>query len=269
VIAVSAYAAALIGVVIALIAYWQASGRPSLEPEITFPRSLPNELVFEAYRPLQIPDWVGATTRDHARMLQIDDVSLLCTITIKNSFSYAAQNPGLQIRFEGLYLNILSAGWSVAESWGDRRGAKAIQWDGGTENKIHGKWSRKLPDLDFIDAIIYQLDPPPELEITIVSDGCRPKTKNIKINLRSGRAPRPCCLRLRPGPSTGARRSPRLCSKGWPPPINSPHPVPSPTIPRSCSMPWRTRRPTDTLLIITPRPVLRIAGYAPTCACAC
>ena len=39
VVAVSAYTAALVGVVIALIAYWQASGRPSLEPEITFPPS--------------------------------------------------------------------------------------------------------------------------------------------------------------------------------------------------------------------------------------
>jgi hypothetical protein len=184
VIAVSAYAAAMIGVVIALIAYWQASGRPSLEPEITFPRSLPNELMFEAYRPLQLPDWIDAVARDQARMLQIKDANLLCTITIKNSTRYAAQNPGLRIRFEGLYLNTLGAGWSVAESWGDRRGAKAIQWDGGTENIIHGKWSRRLPDLDFSDAIIYQLDPPPALGITIVSDGCRPRTRNIKINLR-------------------------------------------------------------------------------------
>jgi hypothetical protein len=182
VVAVSAYAAALVGVVIALVAYWQASGRPSLEPEITFPHSRPNELVFETYRPLQIPDWVDAAARVDVRMLQTVD-TLLCTITIRNSTRYAAQNPGLRIEFEGLYFNALSPDWTVAESWGDERGARAIQWDGGTENIIHGKWSRRLPVLDFSDVIVYRLDPPPKLGVTIVSDGCRPRLRNILISL--------------------------------------------------------------------------------------
>jgi hypothetical protein len=184
VVAVSAYAAAMVGVVIALIAYWQASGRPSLDPEIAFPYSVPNKPVFDAYRPPQIPDWVDAEERANARMLRIKGASSLATVVIKNSTRYAAQNPGLRITFDGLYFNAINEGWAIEDSWGDMRGAKAIQWDGGTENIIHGNWSRRLPSLDFNGVIVYRLDPPPELVVTVVSDGCRPRVENIKIELR-------------------------------------------------------------------------------------
>ena len=184
VVAASAYVAAMVGVIVAVIAYWQASGRPSLESEISFSNLQANELTFEAYKPSRIPDWVGTVQRISTRMLRIKDADLVGTVAIRNSSTYAAQNPGLRIRFDGLYFNALSPGWTVAESWGDARGAKAIQWDGGTENIIHGKWSRRLPDLDFRGVIVYRLDPPPQLIVTIVSDGCRPRVKNILVSLR-------------------------------------------------------------------------------------
>jgi hypothetical protein len=184
VVAVSAYAAAMLGVIIALIAYWQASGRPSLGSEIKFPFLQSNLLVFESYKPPQIADWIGSADKGSVRMLQIKDADLIGTVVIKNSSRYAAQNPGLRIKFDGLYFNALSSGWTIAESWGDMRGAKAIQWDGGTENIIHGKWSRRLPDLDFNAVIVYRLNPPPRLVVTIVSDGCRPRTKNMLISLQ-------------------------------------------------------------------------------------
>jgi hypothetical protein len=182
VVAASAYVAALTGVVIALIAFLQASGRPSLRPEITFPRSKPNELVFDVYRPMQIPAWVNVGEKSNIRMLQTQNNDLLGTIIIKNSTMYAAQNPGLRITFEGLYYNSpTSPGWTVADSWGDLRGVKAVQWDGGSENIIHGKWSRRLPDLDFNSVIVYRLDPPPELVLTVVSDGCKPRTTRLTL----------------------------------------------------------------------------------------
>jgi hypothetical protein len=183
VVAVSAYVAAALAAVIALVAYWQASGRPSLKSEITFPGLRPNELAFEAYKPSKVSDWVDTDKRADIRMLQLRDANLLGTVVIKNSTRYAAQNPGLRISFDGLYFNALSSGWTVADSWGDQRGAKAIQWDGGTESIIHGKWSRKLPDLDFNGVIVHRLNPPPRLFITIVSDGRRPKTKKMLISL--------------------------------------------------------------------------------------
>ena len=186
VVAVSAYIAAMVGVVIALIAYWQASGRPSLAPEITFPPLEPNELLFDAYKPPQTPGWIDVDERSAIRMLKTLDGSLSGTIVIRNSTRYAAQNPGLRIAFVGLYFNKLTPGWGVADSWGDMRGAKAIQWDGGSENIIHGKWSRKLPDLDFSSVIIYRLDPPPELIVTVVSDGCKPRSWNIALKIRPG-----------------------------------------------------------------------------------
>jgi hypothetical protein len=173
IVAVSAYTAAALGAIIALMAYWQASGRPSLKPEITFPSLKANELVFK----------IDASERTDVRMLKTRDMNLFGTVRIRNSTQYAAQNPGLRISFEGLYFNAISVGWTVADSWGDMRGAKAVQWDGGTESIIHGKWSRTLPDLDFNAVIICRLSPPPELIMTIVSDGCRPKVRRIPIKL--------------------------------------------------------------------------------------
>src|SRR6266567_4753473 len=183
IVAVSAYTAAVLGAIIALIAYWQTSGRPSLKPEITFPGLKANELVFKTYKPSKIPNWIDASERTDVRMLKTRDMNLFGTVRIRNSTQYAARNPGLRISFEGLYFNAISVGWTVAVSWGDMRGAKAVQWDGGTESIIHGKWSRTLPDLDFNAVIICRLSPPPELTMTVVSDGCRPKVRRIPIKL--------------------------------------------------------------------------------------
>jgi hypothetical protein len=184
VVAVSAYVAASAGVVVALIAYWQASGRPFLEAEITFPNSEPNKPVFDTYRPMQIPDWIEVDKKSDFRVLQTNNGGLLGSIVIQNLTRYAAQNPGLRITFEGLYVKHLCPGWTVADSWGDVRGLKAIQWDGGSENIIHGRWSRRLPDLDFNSVTVYRLNPPPKLVLTLVADGCKPRVSNITLNVR-------------------------------------------------------------------------------------
>lgn len=47
--------------------------------------------------------------------------------------------------------------------------------DGGTENIVHGKWSRKLPAINFNEVVVIRQDPPPALTITVVSDGCNPQ----------------------------------------------------------------------------------------------
>lgn len=184
VVAVSAYMAAMIGVIIALLAYWQASGRATLEPKITFPSLEPNKLLFDAYKPLQTPGWIDVDKKSAIRMLRAMDGSLSGTIIIRNRARYAAQNPGLRITFAGLYLAEPAPGWSIVDSLGETRGIRAIQWDGGSEKIIHGKWSRKLPGLDFTSVIVYRLDPPPELIMTVVSDGCTPRSWHVALNLR-------------------------------------------------------------------------------------
>jgi len=183
-VAASAYATALVGAVVALVAYWQTSGSPSLEPEITFPGSCPNEPIFQAYRPVQIPEWTDIDQKATIRMLRAEGSGLLGAVAIKNSAKYAARNPGLRITFDGLYLKIPSPGWNIIESWGDERGVKAVQWDGGTERIIHAKWARSLPDLDFKSVFVYRFDPPPKLILTVVSDGSDPQSRNVPIGIR-------------------------------------------------------------------------------------
>jgi hypothetical protein len=92
---------------------------------------------------------------------------------VVNTTKYAARNPGLRIRFDGLLFNGLPAGWTSVERWGEWNGLKAIQWDGGTENIVHGKWSRTLPILGFNEII--PITDEPTLVVTVVADGCAPK----------------------------------------------------------------------------------------------
>lgn len=113
IVATSAYAAAIIAAIFALIAYWQASGLPSLEPDIRFPPFHFHSPVFPA-RLQQPPPWVDASSvrfpasRPDNSVLMIGRVGgseLILTVELKNTTKYAARNPGLRIQFDGLLFN--------------------------------------------------------------------------------------------------------------------------------------------------------------------
>lgn len=197
VVAVSAYMAVLVGTVVALVAYWQAAGRPVLVPEITLPSCPPNKLVFKVAklneekinRTRALIFLPQATVAD--ALSPVDDQPLFGAVVIKNDTEYAARNPGIRITFDGLYYTAdIPQGWTIAETWPDQftkilPWPKAIQWDGGVENIVHGKWSRTLPgSIAFPDVIFTSLAP--RLIVTVVADGCRPHDWPVPIELIGG-----------------------------------------------------------------------------------
>jgi hypothetical protein len=200
VLAVSAYTLALIGTVAAVVAYLQASGRPSLKAEIKFQELAIEGLTFKARAipPYSMPSWLAEGSVPFSRAEPFEPLiivrstdspvrginELLGEVMLLNTSNYAARNPGLRIDFDGLLFQNLIGDWLPALYWQTgKNGYKAIQWDGGTEYIVHGKWTRTLPQLDFNEVVIYRMDPPPKLVVTVVADGCKPVYREIPLKI--------------------------------------------------------------------------------------
>ena len=102
-------------------------------------------------------------------------------MVLTNKTKYAARNPGLRIQFDGLLFNGIPPEWTSVERWGEWNGLKAIQWDGGIENIIHGKWSRTLPIVGFNEIAV--ISDSPTLIITVVADGCPPEEFRFPLDV--------------------------------------------------------------------------------------
>jgi hypothetical protein len=171
VVAVSAYVLVAATLVIALIAYLAATGRPSMSPEITFGMSRQNNLVFELDETRAAPwRYVKKGKQSEAR------------VVIHNRSKYAARNPGMRVILDGLGGLVEQPGWTVIASE-NQIGPTAIQWDGGTNYMIHGSWSRTLPALDFSGVFGYRHDPPAELIVSLVADGFDPRSWHFPVKI--------------------------------------------------------------------------------------
>lgn len=140
IVTASAYGAAILAVVFALVAYWQASGRPSLKPEITFTNHSPDDFYFIAID-MKLPPWVNTQSRPFAYsplkkeqakqktgVIDTGGPELLANITLTNATKYSARNPGVRVEFDGLLFQTPSLTWTVAERWPNWNGMKSIQW---------------------------------------------------------------------------------------------------------------------------------------------
>ncbi len=176
VVALAAYVLVAFSVVVALLAYLAATGRPDLHAVIQFNFSYPNEPVFEA---------IDKSFSDDTLMIELAQYKqLYATVYIENRSSYAGHNPGLRIELSGIGGLREQSGWSSIEH-ASTVGLIAIQWDGGADLLIHGKWPRPLPGLDFSDAFVFKRVKP-ELTVTVVADGVKPRVQRLPIRVLNG-----------------------------------------------------------------------------------
>src|SRR6266545_1846743 len=171
VVALAAYILVALSVAVALFAYLAATGRPDLHAVIQFNFSYRNEPVFEASDESS-PDG-NIKLRQYK---QLDG-----TVSIENRTSYAARNPGVRIELSGIGGFRTQPGWASV-AFASTVGLIAIQWDGGADLLIHGKWPRPLPRLDFSDAYAFK-HIEPELIVTVVADGFMPRVQRIPIRV--------------------------------------------------------------------------------------
>ncbi len=140
VVALAAYVLVAVGVVVALLAYLAATGHPDLHAVIQFHFSYPNAPVFAAS---------DESFFDDTSVIKLEQYKqLYAAVYIENRSSYAARNPGVRIDLWGISGLKDQPGWREVQ-FTNTVGTTGIQWDGGADLLIHGKWMRPLPGLNF------------------------------------------------------------------------------------------------------------------------
>jgi hypothetical protein len=169
VVAFGAYILVALALLVALAAYIAATGRPKLSPVIQFTFSEPNEPVF--WIASDSPAW-GRTVKTYKQTEG--------NVSLKNDSPYAARNPGMRITLDGLGGIAPQQDWTIIQQ-ANMVGITAIQWDGGADYIIHGRWSRTLPRLDVKGMFAYKEDP--AFVVEIAADGFDPETTRIPVRI--------------------------------------------------------------------------------------
>jgi hypothetical protein len=171
VVAVCAFVLVGATLIVALIAYIAATGQPDLHPELRFRMSFPNQPVLEVYRPGE------GRVRQFRPWRQTE-----CQAIVRNKSRFAARNPGVRIELEGLGGLKEQDGWTIL-AWANMIGPTAIQWDGGADYLIHGRWSRTLPMLNFQDVFVQDHVESPALIVIVAADGLAPKRLRVPVRV--------------------------------------------------------------------------------------
>ena len=172
VVAVCAFLLVAATLIVALMAYLAATGRPDLETSLRFRFCDENAPVLQTDAP-QEPDGQVQITR--YRQTE-------CDVVLRNRSRFAARNPGIRIVLEGLGGLPEQAGWSTL-AWPNMIGPTIFEWDGGADYIIHGKWSRTLPQLNFDGAFVYPTEHGPALIAIAAADGLEPRELRMPITI--------------------------------------------------------------------------------------
>jgi hypothetical protein len=172
---VATYLVAVVAGAVAWVAYRAATGQPDLTPNVRFR--------FDAE--VNAPEFKVSRVHDTREFpLRVDSfMQVSGTISVSNYSAYSARNPGVRVDFIRCGGISEIKGWSASEFVG-QVGPTRFQWDGGTNEIIHGRWSRNLPGFYFDGLMIFDHDP--VLLVTVTADGVLPKSWPLHIawNLR-------------------------------------------------------------------------------------
>jgi hypothetical protein len=157
------------GVIVALAAYASATGSPDLSAMLVFRFSFSNEPTF-LYREAR-----GGNERIIEPFRQCEG-----SLQIANASKYSARNPGVRITLDGLGGIPDQPGWRVVASE-NMVGIITLEWDGGADYIIHGRWSRTLPRLDVKG--MFALSDNPAFIVDIAADGFSPKRMRIPVKV--------------------------------------------------------------------------------------
>jgi hypothetical protein len=176
VVAIASLVVVTLAGVVAVLAYAIASGKPELRATVQFEFSEPNAPRFV------LEDEPGGIS--HLWPLR-SFKQLLGQVTLENSSRYAARNPGVRIKFDGIGSLRDLPGWDTV-TFTHMVGVTEIQWDGGADRMIHGEWSRKLPTVNLFGTSWIKHVENPTMTVTLVADGLSPKSTVYPIRLITG-----------------------------------------------------------------------------------
>jgi hypothetical protein len=156
----------LVAAVLALAAYWSASGRADLSVEIRFNFSDTNKPVFKVGPPREHDQWRPIEPFKQNR----------ATVVVRNDSRYAARNPWVCIGLHGISLSTAPDGWKETRH-ANMLGVTELMWEG---EIVHGEMPLPLPDLVLSDSCLLPR-PAPRIEVTVVADGVSPKVEELYV----------------------------------------------------------------------------------------
>ena len=159
-----------VAAVVALAAYWEASGRPELSAELLVRFSEKNEPTLLINPPTEQGS-VYVSKAPH----------LAAELVIRNASTYAARNPSVAVKLRGMALRTTSPNWE-AVTFASTVGVTELLWDGGADRMIHGLGLRKLPGFTLSEALII-VGVPRDVEVTLFADGTEPRTTVFSVQL--------------------------------------------------------------------------------------
>jgi hypothetical protein len=155
---------ALLAGFVALQAYAAATGLPDLKLQFKVPSGHINEPRFIE------EEQAGSVIRRGPQAI--------ATIHVNNSSLYAARTPAVIVSLHemaiGIQYQYIDPGWTVNKRL-DNEDITQIQWDGGPNYSIHGKFGRSLPPLDLAGLYPFPSAKEPKFVIHLVADGYQPR----------------------------------------------------------------------------------------------
>ena len=155
-----------VAAVLALAAYWSASGKAKLIIELWFNFSDPNELVFK----------VDAPRVGDQRLPIVQFKQNRASVVVRNQSRYSARNPGVFISLRGVSLSTAPDGWNATRTV-NMLGVTELMWDG---EIVHGEMPLPLPDVVLADSCLLPwLEP--LVEVIVVADGLKPRVYKLPV----------------------------------------------------------------------------------------
>jgi hypothetical protein len=166
---VGAFTLAVVGAAVALLAYRLALQRPRLLIHIAtddFEESAINV-------GLDRPDDAGER---HIRRLpgyRRAPGALRVRISVENTSDWSARNVAVRVDFKGILNFKHPLEWTVAALHSTTGEVISVQWEGGADYAVHGRWTRDLPSLDLHHAVLEAPGDDCAMSVDVVAEGFR------------------------------------------------------------------------------------------------
>ena len=166
---VGAFTLAVVGSAVALLAYGLALQRPKLLIHVAtddFEEGAINV-------GLDRPDDAGE--RHIRRLAGYRRVpgAVRVRISVENTSEWSARNVSVRVDFKGIRNFKHPLEWTVAALHFTTGEVIGVQWEGGADYAVHGRWPRELPILDLQDAILEAPGDDCAMLVDVVAEGFR------------------------------------------------------------------------------------------------
>ena len=165
-----AFALAVLGSIVALLAYRFATQRPALVVHITT-EDFPEGTMEVGLGP---PDpQTGERPIRRLPGFKRDVNRVWVQVSLENTTDWSARNVAVRVDFNQVRRISVPPEWDIAAQHQVTNEVVAAQWEGGATHAVHGRWTRHLKPITLTDAIIEAPGDNCFMTVEVVAEGFR------------------------------------------------------------------------------------------------